>query len=138
MLFCCHRYFGETEKRYLDDTIAKTHQVLEFGECPICKTKRIWYKYTNVLAKKTREITLKGKKADSLLKELLSQPYYELKDLKTKNGTKNNMFWRYSHQGTKKDFNNTIYEKLNSQLFIYTDTRDIYSTPAEGVFSYGN
>ena len=129
MLFCCHRYFADTEKRYLTDTLTKRHQYLEIGICPICKTKRVWYRYT--IDGKQKEQTLKGKKAEKLLQELQHQPYLECKQLKTKFGTKNNMFWRFSHQGIKKDFNNTSYGKIDTNIVILnTNTMDSIYSPA--------
>ena len=135
MLFCCHRYFTETEKRYLEDTISRTHQVLEIGVCPICNTKRVYYEY-NLNGKKQKPLDKKGKKAEKLLLELKNQPYYELKDLKQKHGTKNNMFWRYSYQGLIKDFNNVTYGKFTSNIQLI-NTDDIYSQTPQlaGVFS---
>ena len=121
MLFCCHRYFGETNKRYLTDTVSKINQFLEYGECPICKSKRIWYKYTNILASKEKEITLKGKKAESLLKDLLRQPYFDIKELKEKHGTKNNMFWLYQSNGQIKDFNNTLKGNCQTDIKVILD-----------------
>lgn len=122
MLFCCHRYFKETEKRYLEDTLTRTHQLLEIGTCPKCNTKKVWYQYELNGAKK--EVLAKGKKAEKLLQELQHQPYYELHDLKIGNGTKNKMFWLYQTNGTIKDFNNQVKGSCKTELFTINVNKD--------------
>lgn len=107
--------------------------MLEIGVCPICHTKKVWYKY--VIDGKQKEQTVKGKKAEKLLQELQNQPYYELLNLKLKQGTKNNMFWKFSHQGIKKDFNNVSYGKIETKVNIYSQADFISQAPLTGVFS---
>lgn len=122
MLYCCNRYYSDTEKRYLLDTATKHNQILEYGICPRCNILKACLYYTDLDGKR-KEIKPKKRKAKEFINECLNQPYYELKDLKEKFGTKNNMFWRFSHQGTIKDFNNVTYGKFSSNLIILeTDT----------------
>ena len=129
MLFCCHRYFKETEKRYLEDTLTRTHQYLEIGICPICKTKRVSYDF-DLNGKKQRTQTPKGKKAEKLLRELQNLKYLEVKDNKIKNGTKNKMYWNYQFKGIIKDFNGITKGSCKTELTTFNDI----SAPYQGAF----
>lgn len=111
------------------DTLTRTHQLLEIGICPKCNTKKVWYTYE--LNGKKRDVTVKGKKAEKLLRELQNQPYYELSDMRMGNGTKNKMFWLFQTNGTIKDFNGTT--KGSCKTDIKTSNIDIFA-PIEGAF----
>lgn len=115
MLFCCHRYFDNTEKRALKNTLTRTDQLLEIGTCPICKTKRVHYDYV-LNGRKQKPIEKKGKKADKLIKELSNQEYLEIIDLKVAYGTKTNMQWLFQTNGIIKDFNNTTKGSCRTEI----------------------
>lgn len=133
MLFCCHKYFYKTEIRALKDTLTRTNQLLEIGFCPKCNTKRVEYNYY-LNGKRQRPLKLKGKKADKLLDELRNQPYLEIKDLKERQGTKNNMFWLYQTNGLIKDFNNVTKGSCKTDL-TSVNIKTVISAPIyEGAF----
>lgn len=134
MLYCCSKYYSNTEKRYLLDSDTKHNQVLEWGICPRCNVLKACLTYTDNLGIRKEEKPRK-RKAQKFIDECLSQPYYELKDIKLKHGTKNNVFWRYSHQGIKKDFNNVSYGKIETKVNIYSQADFISQAPLTGVFS---
>lgn len=129
MLYCCNKYFSNTEKRYLLDTAKKHNQILEYGLCPRCNILKACLTYTNNLGER-REDKPKKRKAKQFIEACLSQPYYELKDLKIKFGTKNNMFWLFQTDGTIKDFNNQTKGSCNTEINIIQNTSDAPKTGA--------
>lgn len=129
MLYCCGRYYSNTEKRYLLDTHSKHNQILEFGICPRCNVLKACLTYTDNLGRR-QEIKPKKRKAQQFINECLSQPYYELKDLKVKHGTKNNMFWLFQTDGTIKDFNNETKGKCQTEITIKDTSIDALETGA--------
>ena len=131
MLYCCNKYFSNTEKRYLLDTHNKHNQILEYGICPRCNILKANLTYTDNLGTR-KESKPKKRKAQAFINECLTQPYYELKDLKEKFGTKNNMFWLFQSNGQAKDFNNVI--KFNCKTKIVSITQDTAPSQA-GAFS---
>lgn len=131
MLYCCGKYYSNTEKRYLLDTHNKQNQILEFGICPRCNVLKASLTYFDILGNK-KEIKPKKRKSQAFINECLSQPYFELKDLKEKFGSKNNMFWLFQTNGTIKDFNNTVKGNCNSELT--TIKQDISAPELSGVF----
>lgn len=120
MLFCCHRYFSNTEKKYLQDTQNHHNRILETGTCPICNTLKACLTYIDKSGRK-KETKPKKNKTKDFINECLSKPYYELKDIKEKYGTKNNMFWLYQTNGTIKDFNNTVKGSCKTEILTTTD-----------------
>ena len=126
MLFCCHKYFSETEKRYLLDNEKHHNRVLEFGTCPICNTLKAILTYKDAQGK-LKEHKPKKKKAKQFINDCLTQPYFEIKDLKERFGSKNNMFWLFQTNGTIKDFNNTVKGNCKSDITFITiqDTASI-------------
>jgi len=123
MLFCCHKYFHQTEKRYLLDTFKHNNRILEFGICPNCGTLKALLTYKDSTGK-TKEHKPKKKRAKEFINDCLNQPYYELKDLKIKFGTKNNMFWLFQTDGTIKDFNNQTKGNCNTKITLIQNTSD--------------
>lgn len=121
MLYCCGKYYSNTEKRYLLDAHNKHNQILEYGLCPRCNILKAVLTYTDPLGSR-KEIKPKKRKAQEFITECLTQPYYELKDLKEKFGTKNNMFWIFQTNGKAKDFNNEI--KFDCRTEIKTVAQD--------------
>ena len=117
MLYCCGKYYLNTEKKYLLDTATKHNQVLEYGICPRCSILKAVLTFTDLEGKR-KEIKPKKRKAKDFINECLTQPYYELKDLKEKFGTKNNMFWLFQTNGTIKDFNNTTKGNCKTELTV--------------------
>lgn len=130
MLYCCGKYHSNTEKRYLLDTHNKHNQILEFGICPRCNVLKACLTYTDNLGRRIEDKP-KKRKAQQFINECLSQPYYELKDLKEKYGTKNNVYWLFQSNGTIKDFNGTIKGSCKTDINI----RDITdNAPVTGAF----
>lgn len=128
MLYCCGKYYSNTEKRYLLDTATRHNQILEFGICPRCNILKACLTYTDKLGRRLEDKP-KKRKAKEFIDKCLNQPYYELKALKIENGTKNKMFWLYQTDGTIKDFNNTVKGSCKTNLMIInTDT----GAPIEG------
>ena len=131
MLYCCNKYFSHTEKRYLLDSHNKHNQILEYGLCPKCNVLKVCLTYTDNLGVR-REEKPKKRKAQAFINECLKQPYYELRDLKVRYGTKNNMFWLFQTDGTVKDFNNVTKGNCKTDLFI-----DTFDAPDSlGAFHY--
>ena len=128
MLYCCGKYYHQTEKKYLLDTHNKHNQILEYGVCPRCGILKACLTYTNNLGERKEEKP-KKRKAQEFVTSCLSQPYYEIKDLKIKYGSKNNMFWLFQTNGTIKDFNNTVKGNCKTELLDTT-----IEALAEGAF----
>lgn len=91
--------------------------------------------YTDILGNR-KETKPKKKDTKKFINDCLNQPYYELKDLKTQHGTKNNMFWLYQTNGLIKDFNNETKGKCDTNIVYLTDTFPITkdTAPLEGAF----
>lgn len=122
MLYCCNKYYSNTEKKYLLDTATQHNQILEYGICPKCNILKAVLTFTDNLGRR-KEIKPKKRKAKDFINQCLNQPYYELKDLKEKYGTKNNMFWIFQANGQIRDFNNTLKGYCKTELtYIYQDT----------------
>ena len=68
-----------------------------------------------------KETKPKKRKTKQFINECLIQPYYDIKNLKVKYGTKNNMFWLFQTNGTIKDFNNEKKGVCRTPLVLLTN-----------------
>lgn len=121
-LKCCNKICQLVESIALYDTEKQKHRVLVVGRCknPKCGCLKGEFIYWDSLRERffheqipkqhLREIVTKFKKFPNLT--------YISTD-KIKNGSFNNMNWKYHKNGCIYDFNNTLVQKLNVELKQY-------------------
>ena len=124
-LKCCNKVCQLLESIPLYDTETQRQRVLVVARCknPKCGCIKGEFIYWDIAKKvfihemipkkKLREVISKFKKFPGLT-------YY--KELK-KRGTFNNMNWKYQKNGKIYDFNNTLIEKIESEIKQYDSSR---------------
>lgn len=117
MIFCCGKYFKNTDKKELISVGNRQKRVLEFGVCPHCDSL-IAELVENIKFRpeplKTRK---RNKKAKEFINKCLCEKYNDIeKDIKY--GSKTNMFWNYQFNGIIKDFNNVVRGSCKTDLKI--------------------
>ena len=131
MIYCCGKYFKNTDKKELISVGNRPKRILEFGTCPHCDSLIAELTETIKFRSKPFKTRKRNKKAKDLINKCLSDNYNDIeKDVKY--GTKNNMYWNYQLNGIIKDFNGEKRGECKTDLFI--DTFDAPNSP--GAFHY--
>ena len=74
MIYCCNRYFGNTEKKAVLNSLQYHDRVLEYGTCPHCNTLIAELTEKNV-QKQIRRTRKRKEKAKSLIGYCLTEKY---------------------------------------------------------------
>lgn len=117
MIYCCGKYFKNTEKKELLSVGNRQKRILEYGTCPHCDSliaeliEKIKFRPEPL---KTRK---RNKKAKDFINKCLCDDYSDV-EKEVKHGSKNNMFWNYQINGIIKDFNDTTVGNCKTELKI--------------------
>lgn len=122
MLYCCGCYFKEERQLQLYDNVAYKDRVLYFGKCPKCGALKTYVKQRRITDGKYSERKPKNsKEVARFIKRYEKEAYYEIPNLKVKNGTAGNMGWNYIDASKSlwvKDFNNVRQFKVNKEYQV--------------------
>ena len=122
LLYCCNGYFSAERNLRLYDNTTHKNRVLEIGQCPKCKALKVQIKQYRISdGKYCERKPKKSKDVAKFIRKFEKEAYYEIPDLRVKNGSLSNMGWRYVDASKSlwvKDFNNVRQFKLSKEYKV--------------------
>ena len=126
-LKCCNKLCQLIESIALYDTETQVHRLLVIGRCknPKCGSLKGEFVYWDKKLEKFIYVKIPKNELQKVITKFKKSPYLVYHKENIRYGSMSNMSWTYSKGGCVYDFNNTLLEKLNTELKKYEQIEQI-------------